>query len=117
MWIFLKNSFLSIIDPEGAYDGSDGPVGKRLLVRRDAGPLAIVVDELSISTTEIFAGGMQALGRSTRSRLPTLGAGRPRRNSHARWRVCWRIAARQTQHRAMRTMSFCNKHSWHHKYK
>lgn len=33
MWIFLNNAFLSIIDPEGAYDGSDGPVGERLLVR------------------------------------------------------------------------------------
>lgn len=29
-----------------------------------AGPLALLVDELSISTTEIFAGGMQALGRA-----------------------------------------------------
>jgi carboxyl-terminal processing protease len=29
-----------------------------------AGPLAIVVDELSISTSEIFAAGMQALGRA-----------------------------------------------------
>ncbi len=29
-----------------------------------AGPLAIVVDELSISTTEIFAGGMQSIGRA-----------------------------------------------------
>ncbi len=29
-----------------------------------SGPLAIVVDELSISTTEIFAGGLQALGRA-----------------------------------------------------
>lgn len=29
-----------------------------------AGPLALLVDDLSISTTEIFAGGMQALGRA-----------------------------------------------------
>ncbi len=29
-----------------------------------AGPLALLVDELSVSTTEIFAGGMQALGRA-----------------------------------------------------
>ncbi|MGV3711294.1 MAG: S41 family peptidase [Gemmatimonas sp.] len=29
-----------------------------------AGPLAIVVDELSISTTEIFAAGLQSLGRA-----------------------------------------------------
>lgn len=29
-----------------------------------AGPLALVVDELSISTTEIFAGGLQAIGRA-----------------------------------------------------
>lgn len=29
-----------------------------------AGPLAIVVDELSISTTEIFAGGLQAINRA-----------------------------------------------------
>lgn len=30
-----------------------------------AGPLAIVVDELSVSTTEIFAGGLKAIGRAT----------------------------------------------------
>jgi len=29
-----------------------------------AGPLALLVDELSVSTTEIFAGGLQALGRA-----------------------------------------------------
>jgi len=29
-----------------------------------AGPLALVVDELSVSTTEIFAAGLQALGRA-----------------------------------------------------
>lgn len=29
-----------------------------------AGPLALVVDELSVSTSEIFAGGMQAVGRA-----------------------------------------------------
>jgi hypothetical protein len=33
MWIFLAESFLSIIDPQGAYDGSKGPVSKSLLVR------------------------------------------------------------------------------------
>ena len=33
MWVFLNNSFLSIIDPDGAYDGSKGPVGNKLLVR------------------------------------------------------------------------------------
>ncbi len=32
-------------------------------VKPYAGPLALVVDELSISTTEIFAGGLQAMGR------------------------------------------------------
>ena len=29
-----------------------------------SGPLALVVDELSVSTTEIFAGGLQSLGRA-----------------------------------------------------
>ena len=33
-------------------------------VKPYAGPLALVVDELSISTSEIFAGGLQALGRA-----------------------------------------------------
>lgn len=33
MWIYLQNAFLSIIDPDGAYDGSKGPVSKSLLVR------------------------------------------------------------------------------------
>jgi carboxyl-terminal processing protease len=34
-------------------------------VRPYAGPLAIVVDELSVSTTEIFAGGLKDIGRAT----------------------------------------------------
>jgi len=33
-------------------------------VKPFSGPLALVVDELSISTSEIFAGGLQALGRA-----------------------------------------------------
>jgi carboxyl-terminal processing protease len=33
-------------------------------VKPYAGPLGLIVDELSISTTEIFAGGLQALGRA-----------------------------------------------------
>jgi len=42
-----------------------------------AGPLAIVVDELSISTTEIFAGGMQALGRAQLFGVQTSGQALP----------------------------------------
>lgn len=42
-----------------------------------AGPLAIVVDELSISTTEIFAGGMQALGRAHVFGVQTSGQALP----------------------------------------
>ena len=42
-----------------------------------AGPLAIVVDELSISTTEIFAGGMQALGRARVFGVQTSGQALP----------------------------------------
>jgi carboxyl-terminal processing protease len=34
-------------------------------VRPYAGPLAIVVDELSVSTSEIFAGGLKDIGRAT----------------------------------------------------
>lgn len=33
MWVFLNTAFLSIIDPDGAYDGSKGPVSNKLLVR------------------------------------------------------------------------------------
>ena len=42
-----------------------------------AGPLAIVVDELSISTTEIFAGGMQAMGRAQLFGVQTSGQALP----------------------------------------
>ena len=38
--------------------------GRFRAVKPFAGPLALLVDELSVSTTEIFAGGMQALGRA-----------------------------------------------------
>lgn len=41
------------------------------------GPLAIVVDELSISTTEIFAGGLQALGRAQVFGVQTSGQALP----------------------------------------
>lgn len=46
-------------------------------VRPFAGPLAIVVDELSASTTEIFAGGLQALGRATVFGSQTAGQALP----------------------------------------
>ena len=42
-----------------------------------AGPLALVVDELSISTTEVFAGGMQALGRARVFGTQTAGQALP----------------------------------------
>lgn len=40
-------------------------------------PLALVVDELSVSTTEIFAGGMQALGRARVFGTQTAGEALP----------------------------------------
>lgn len=46
-------------------------------VKPYAGPLAIVVDELSISTTEIFAAGMQALGRARIFGVQTAGQALP----------------------------------------
>jgi carboxyl-terminal processing protease len=46
-------------------------------VRPFAGPVALVVDELSISTTEIFAGGMQAVGRSRVFGVQTAGQALP----------------------------------------
>ncbi len=47
------------------------------LVSPYAGPLAIVVDELSISTTEIFAAGMKDLGRATVFGSQTAGQALP----------------------------------------
>ena len=47
------------------------------LVSPYAGPLAIVVDELSISTTEIFAAGMKELGRATVFGSQTAGQALP----------------------------------------
>lgn len=41
------------------------------------GPLALVVDELSISTTEVFAGGLQALGRARVFGAQTAGQALP----------------------------------------
>jgi carboxyl-terminal processing protease len=42
-----------------------------------AGPLAILVDPLSASTTEVFAGGMQGLGRARIFGEPTAGQALP----------------------------------------
>jgi carboxyl-terminal processing protease len=46
-------------------------------VRPFAGPLALVVDELSISTTEIFAAGLQELGRARVFGVQTAGQSLP----------------------------------------
>ena len=46
-------------------------------VRPYAGPLALVVDELSASTTEIFAGGLQGHGRATVFGTRTAGQALP----------------------------------------
>lgn len=46
-------------------------------VKPFAGPLALVVDELSISTTEIFAGGLQAIGRARVFGVQTSGQALP----------------------------------------
>lgn len=52
MWIYLKDAFLSIIDPEGAYDGSKGPVSKNLLVRgRFKGDIERVFPRAKVVTT------------------------------------------------------------------
>jgi carboxyl-terminal processing protease len=42
-----------------------------------AKPLALVVDELSVSTTEIFVGGLQSLGRARVFGVPTSGQALP----------------------------------------
>ena len=52
-----------------------GPDG-RLVVPYD-GPLVVLVDPLTASTSEIFAGGMQALGRATIIGEPTAGQALP----------------------------------------
>jgi carboxyl-terminal processing protease len=42
-----------------------------------AGPVAVVVDERSASTSEFFAGGMQALGRARVFGVPSAGQALP----------------------------------------
>ena len=52
MWIYLQNAFLSIIDPDGAYDGSKGPVGDKLLVRgRFKGDIERVFPRAKVTVT------------------------------------------------------------------
>ena len=51
------------------------PAGQR--VEPYAGPLAILTDDLSLSASEIFAGGMQAIGRARIFGQPTMGAALP----------------------------------------
>lgn len=51
------------------------PAGRRVIPY--AGPLAILVDETSLSTTEIFAAGLQASGRAAIFGQQTLGAALP----------------------------------------
>ncbi len=46
-------------------------------VKPFAGPMALVVDELSISTSEIFAGGLQAVGRARVFGVQTAGQALP----------------------------------------
>jgi len=52
MWIMMADSFLSIVDPKGAYDGSSGPISKTLLVRaRIAGDIEAVFPNAKVSKT------------------------------------------------------------------
>lgn len=52
MWIFLKDAFLSIVDPDGSYDGSAGPVGTHLLVRaRIKGDIERVFPKAKVTMT------------------------------------------------------------------
>lgn len=52
MWIFLKEAFLSIVDPDGVYDGSAGPVGEYLLVRaRIEGDIEAVFPDATVVKT------------------------------------------------------------------
>lgn len=52
MWIFLQNSFLSIVDPEASYDGLSGPIGDKLLVRaRIDGDIEAVFPNAKVSET------------------------------------------------------------------
>lgn len=51
--------------------------GANQRVKPFSGPLALVVDELSVSTTEIFAAGLQALGRARVFGAQTAGQALP----------------------------------------
>lgn len=52
MWIFLKDSFLSIVDPKGAYEGGTGPQSVNLLVRaRIAGDIEAVFPAAEVTET------------------------------------------------------------------
>lgn len=52
MWIFLKESFLSVIDPKGAYKGGTGPQSTKLLVRaRIAGDIEAVFPSARVTET------------------------------------------------------------------
>jgi hypothetical protein len=52
MWIYLKDAFLSIIDPDGSYDGSSGPVSDKLLVRsRFKGDIERVFPRAKVTVT------------------------------------------------------------------
>ncbi|CAB5220232.1 hypothetical protein UFOVP233_24 [uncultured Caudovirales phage] len=52
MWIFLNNAFLSVVDPEAAYDGMSGPIGDKLLVRaRIDGDIEAVFPQAKVTET------------------------------------------------------------------
>lgn len=52
MWIFLKESFLSIVDPKGAYEGGTGPQSSKLLVRaRIVGDIEAVFPSARVTET------------------------------------------------------------------
>jgi hypothetical protein len=52
MWIYLNNAYLSIIDPDAAYGGGDGPKASKLLVRaRFKGDIERVFPRAKVTTT------------------------------------------------------------------
>jgi hypothetical protein len=52
MWIFMNDAMLSIVDPQGSYDGGSGPKGADLLVRaRIAGDIEAVFPLAKVTKT------------------------------------------------------------------
>ena len=124
MWIFLNNAFLSIVDPDGAYDGRDGPVGTRLLVRgRFKGDIERIFPRAKVTETPSRDYRYRAMiareevAKALAEAVMQNGAKNFKGSTKERWRHdtymrCWTVMEAEQRRRAPRSKGSFDDYGW-----